>query len=550
MLSEAPAPWSRRWFERWSSEPLDAVVLAIGRTFTSTVRLLDITRLFTGARILVVWAIDPGSAFSAGAEDLVRGRGPVVPWDEVDQVECDLVITASENVEIDSIRAPIDVFGHGIGFHSMVPDSVSGGDRLSGVVPDRYLRTHDIAMIVSHQEQVDQLRATHPEAARHCVVLGDTTLDLLVASRHRRARYRRALGAGDRRLIVVTSTWAPRGVYGHSPDIFRRLLAELPYDEYRVAAILHPNLYFGGAGYLERMLADARDAGLIVIPREEGWHAALLAADLVIGDIGSVAMYAASADLPFMRGAVTERLMPGTPPEELARRTSLLSPDLPVREQIDAAITGHRPGRYRDIADRMFAHQGEAAEQVRGYLFKRLGLPVPENRALRYTAPEPRPEVREPQSFTVLTRLRSPRHVEVVRYPRAAQADGRPHPPPGYRSHSSTSEAESLVIEDASVVIDPERSARTDAAVWMRQRFADRPARMAAAVVDGGVLIGTRDGRRCLLIASPDADPGLLTAAAYELLRDGDLNTGPAAVTAGPATISFAVEEWPADRDG
>lgn len=79
------------------------------------------------------------------------------------------------------------------------------------------------------------------------------------------------------------------------PLILRRLTSELPIDEYRTAAVLHPNIWAGhGPGQVRLWLDRARRAGLALVDPLAGWRQALIAADLVIGDFGSVSYYAAT----------------------------------------------------------------------------------------------------------------------------------------------------------------------------------------------------------------------------------------------------------------
>jgi hypothetical protein len=84
------------------------------------------------------------------------------------------------------------------------------------------------------------------------------------------------------------------------------LLGALPSDEYRVALVLHPNVWsWYGEFQIESLWLDrARDAGLLLLPPDNGWKAALISADLVIGDQGSVTLYAAALDKPVRYSSV------------------------------------------------------------------------------------------------------------------------------------------------------------------------------------------------------------------------------------------------------
>ncbi|MCD0449696.1 hypothetical protein LO762_10910 [Actinocorallia sp. API 0066] len=535
----APRRWSREWFERWRSAPVSRVVLALARTTTSAIRLLDVLPVFEGTDVLVVFAFDGDSAFSGGAEAVVRAAGwPVVPWRELRHLDHDLVLTASENTDLRPARAPVVVLPHGIGFHKLVPDSGSAGHRISGLVPGRILGRREVSLVVSHAAQRDQVAALDERMGARCVVTGDPTLDRLAASLPYRGRYRARLGVGrEQRLVTVTSTWAPDGVYGANGALYRRLLAELPADEYRVAAVLHPNIpTFEGPARFAQLHGDALDSGLIQVPQDEGWHGAVVASDLVVGDHGSVGLYAVGLGIPFVLGSRGRSVVPGTPPDDLARLAPRLRPDLGLRAQVEEAIDDHKPDAHRLLAERMFAFRGEAADRLRAHLLDLLGLPVPERPALRHRVPDPHATVRGPFSHRVHSRRTGPRAVELVRYPLPA-AWTRRDPPPGYLDHACWSEDDpGLPPADGnfSVAVRTHPSSRPDVEAWMGDRFLSG-AVVAAAPTPEGCLVATRSGT-LLHTPLPHPEPSLLASAVYTLLRANTPLPGALTVHTGPHT--------------
>jgi hypothetical protein len=102
------------------------------------------------------------------------------------------------------------------------------------------------ALVLSHAEQLDRLADAVSEALPNAVVAGDPRFDRITASTGLRARYRATLGITEHeRLVVVSSTWSSRSLFGSWPDLFRQLLAELPVDRYRVAGVSHPHIWYG-----------------------------------------------------------------------------------------------------------------------------------------------------------------------------------------------------------------------------------------------------------------------------------------------------------------
>lgn len=533
-----------RWVERrrWRTLPTSRLVLAVARTPASTIRLLEALPIFYGSDVQVLFTVDPTSAYQDGVRDLLRGRAKFMPWSEIGSLGYDLALTASENVALEAITSPVVVLPHGIGFHKYVPDSRGAGVRISGVVPARYLRDDRVCMVVSHPEQEEQLRRSHPETRGHCVVAGDVVFDRLVASLPLRDHYRHALGVGPaQRLIVVTSTWGGDSLFGSRPELPQRLLGVLPADEYRVALILHPNVEsWHGPQRLDQQLAFADLSGLLRIPPHEGWHAALIAADLVIGDNGSVTLYGAALDRPSLLGAVAKSIVPGTPPGEMARTVARISPDLPLREQVEQAIATHRAGRFDALRDRMFARRGEAAGTLRDLVFARLGLPVPPAPPPVTAVPAPRPRTREVCSFRVLSRMDEDGRVEIERFPIPAAA---PREERGYVRHLCVREGEPIVsaLENASVIVRDRIAEPGEATAWIERTLAAYGAYLAVAAVGDCCLAGTRDGMSLRCVGAV-LDPSLVASAVYTLIRSGAVRDRTVTVVAGGAETRFALE--------
>lgn len=156
------------------------------------------------------------------------------------------------------------------------------------------------ALVLSHTEQLERLADAVSEALPNAVVAGDPRFDRTMASTGLRVRYRAAMGIAEHeRLVVVSSTWSSRSLFGSWPDLFRQLLAELPVARHRVAGVLHPHIWYGHSRLQVRLwLADCQRGGLLRVPPAEGWSAALIASDLVVGDHGAVTCYGAAIDKP------------------------------------------------------------------------------------------------------------------------------------------------------------------------------------------------------------------------------------------------------------
>jgi hypothetical protein len=251
------------------------------------------------------------------------------------------------------------------------------------------------ALALTHEAELDVLRGSCPEAVPVAVVAGDICYDRLVASVPLREHYRRALDIRPKqRLVAVTSTWQPESTLGRHPDLLDQLMNDLPCDEFRVAAILHPNIWsVHGAWQIRSWLADCLSAGLLLLPPEEGWRAALVASDLVVGDYGSVTRYAAAIGVPVMLAAFPEgNVRPGSVAHALYRRDRCLHPDRPLADQIRAGAAAALDHSWQDeLARRMTSRPGRAGAILRQTMYRLLDLPEPARAVPVSPVPLPKP---------------------------------------------------------------------------------------------------------------------------------------------------------------
>jgi hypothetical protein len=143
-----------------------------------------------------------------------------------------------------------------------------------------------------------------------------------------------------------------------------------------VAAVLHPHVWYGHSPHqIRSWLADCVRAGLILIPPLEGWRAALIAADIVVGDHGAVTCYAAALDKPVALAAFDEHeIVAGTAVSTMVNLAGKLDQDAPLLPQLERANT-HWPG----VRDLVSSRPGEAASLLRSLFYQRLELSEPDS---------------------------------------------------------------------------------------------------------------------------------------------------------------------------
>jgi hypothetical protein len=392
--------------------------------------------------------------------------------------------------------------------------------------------------VLSHTEQLARLLAACPEAVDSALVAGDPTHDRILAGLPWRERYRNHLETGRRKLVLVSSTWGPTSLLGAWPGFLVRLLAELPVDEYRVALALHPNVWHGhGTWQVRAWLAEAERAGLRVLPPRQGWQAALVAADHVIGDHGSVTFYGAAQGTHTMLAAFPHHEMAsGSPIAEFGRAATQLRADRPLLPQLLIDAADHTPDRFAPFTNQLNSVPGGSGQILRATFYQLLDLPEPAH-PVRVLPPDPPVPYRLawPRSAKtaplLATAVNEGPAVRVSRHPEALVRDGslalyRPHlvvredePDPRARDR-----ADLVVCEEG------------EATVWERMRAAlerNRQSALAAAPEQHTCLLLTRDGRRYRLTPQePLADPEVLASAFWRVRVNHDF---------APPALVFAV---------
>ncbi|WP_181442588.1 hypothetical protein [Streptomyces tateyamensis] len=385
---------------RWATRGRCACVLLVVHNVTSATRLLDVVPLFRDdLRVQLLATCTGSSPFQSGVAELLAEVGvPVLPWSQVPSVPVALAVSASLGGELHAIAGKLAVLSHGVGYNKTLAAPDTGhrtpdtGPPVFGLAPEWLL--HDgrpvaEAMVLSHPEQLDRLRAACPPAAPTAVLGGDPCFDRILAARQHRDRYRRALGMRPgQRLVLLNSTWNPNSLFGDGggedllPDLLPRLTEQLAVDEYRLAAVLHPNIWHGhGSGQVRLWLDRARRSGLTLVDPLHDWRQALIAADVVVGDFGSVTYYAAALGTPVLLGAAPlSALGADSPVAAFVRRAPRLDPLAPPGPQLDRVLAGHRP--LPEPAELTSSAPGKAAELLRALFYRLIGLPEPERAAL------------------------------------------------------------------------------------------------------------------------------------------------------------------------
>jgi hypothetical protein len=493
----------------WRTIPQVRTVLAVVHNVTAATRLFDILPLLaTDPRIHVVFTITESSAFDAGTADHLSDRGVIpIPWDEAMTGRFDLAIAASYGGDLHAIRAPLLTIPHGMGYNKYLTGKretgngkreTGNGKPVFGLSPEWLLhdgRVIPSVAVLSHHEQRERLRAVCPEAVPHTLVAGDICYDKLAASMSLRSSYRQAMNVSPRQLlVVVSSTWGPDSLLGRHFSLVRDLAVRLPVDEFRVVVALHPNIWSKHSRWQVReWMSDCARAGVLVTEDVDQWRASVVAADLVVGDHGSVPFYAAALGVPvLMPGSADDAVDSRSPIARLMAAVPGLTIDGDLPGTLRTAVAEHDPQRLSGITRLVSSEPGRAAVILREALYRLLDLPEPNAPADISTLPLPAAATATSSAHLVQVELDDEGAARLCRYP-ADRLRTDERVPRGWHLVVGGEEPWRRWLDLADVIVGP---LGTDPEWWIADTLTRLPGCVLAAapVSDARWMLGDRTG--------------------------------------------------------
>ncbi len=377
-------------------------------------------------------------------------------------------------------------------------------------------------LVLSHAEQVDRLRLACPEAVPHSAVVGDLCFDRLLASKPLRPAYRQAFGLPTgAKLVVISSTWGPDSLLGEAPQIARSVAGSLPVDEFRVILALHPNIWARHSRWqVLEWLASCRRHGVYVAEDVDEWCAAIVAADLVIGDQGSVPFYSTALGNPLLLAAAPSHTVdPESPIAGLLSVAPKLDLSADIPEQLRAALAGHDPARYGDITALTTSKPGQAAILLRREMYRLLRLPEPSDPAEVVTVPLPERSVAGPDSHQVRVAVAQAGAPCVSRFPAERIRAGSAAAERGAHLAVGVREPLRRWLETADILLG---ESGPDVDEWITGTLALLPGCILAAAPAGPRewLIGNQTGDRRTVTGTPTACR-VFVSVLYEWLSQG-----------------------------
>ncbi|WP_194904094.1 hypothetical protein [Catenulispora rubra] len=254
----------------------------------------------------------------------------------------------------------------------------------------------------------------------------------------------------------------------------------------------------------------------------------MIAADAVIGDHGSVTLYAAALGRPTALACFSwEEIAPDTPTAALTGAAAGFAAEKPVWPQVEALIEaaghGRVPEQAEALAARAFHHQGRSLDRISTIAYRLMDLPAPARGQEATAVPLPSRPESAPTSWYFQGDI-SNDEVAILRWPapwsQPAVGWGR------VRLMADVGDPNSRLVRAAAVLIYRAAGgsdARADAADNNREvDLAGFPAAYLRAVVSRGRMILTLRGRGTFEAITdhlpPDFDPCVIAAAAYAMV--------------------------------
>jgi hypothetical protein len=337
-------------------------VLVIIPSVVAGTRLLDLLPLLDSDFRVQVYFTQPDPCGST-ARFLTAVGALVIPWEMASQHEFDLVLAASFRY-VDRAPGPVLVLPHGASaLKSRQRVRAAGQDAqpMHGLDRQQLMRGGKVpaaAIVLSHDQELETLAESCPEALPVAVVAGDICLDRMRASLPFRDHYRRALGVRPGEpLVTISSTWTAESTFCRRPELYRELSRQA-----RVAAVLHPNIWAAHGEWQVRSWLAGCD--VIIIPPEEGWRATMIASDVVIGDFGSTTQYAAAVGARMLLATCPE-VRPGSLAHVLRQTVPTFTGDIAAAVPV--------PG----FADLVSSRLDRSGPILRATMYRLLGIPEP-----------------------------------------------------------------------------------------------------------------------------------------------------------------------------
>jgi hypothetical protein len=360
-------------------------------TLPCATRLLPIYEMLADCNPRMLWSFTvPPDDYNHGVATFLRNRGlKVLKWKRlVNELQLHFgVALAAAWGGLHKLQMPVIKMAHGARYEKKTPRRPGSGaetPRLRhGLGVESmvwHARTVASRVVVAHKDDIAALDPTVAGLIESARVMGDPIVDQIDGHLHLRERYREDLELEPgMKLIVVTSTAGRRCLWLDRPELLHRLVTELPAQQYRIVAILHPHLRHVYGTQLDIALRRLLARGLRLVPPDQDWMVPVIAADWVLGDHGSVLQYATRTPAVLLKsGFATDEIATGSARARLGEQVPALVWNQPIEPQLLAAARPEVVARYASAAQQLSSQPGRFAANLRREIHHLLGVAEPE----------------------------------------------------------------------------------------------------------------------------------------------------------------------------
>lgn len=312
-------------------------------------------------------------------------------WEKIERclpVEClrlgvaecrrfDLIVTADHGYEGLATRRNCPVLYTGHGMTGKVVEG-EGGDY--GYGPRAKLADGSprySAMLEASEKNRARVAARDPLLASALRVVGSLQDDALLTQVGQRTALRESLGySSDERVVLVQSTWGPHCLFRTVGEALLTEIASNPSTRFVLS--LHPHEYrpnTDGTPSWGQRLQALRMPNVDVRAPGQDWIPTLIAADFVLTDHTSLAIYAALAQKPTIWVPVPQGLVAeGTALARLRAIAPTWEPKQALEDALTRCARDYPHDEFEELAREINSCPGEAAGRVRGVVYELLGL--------------------------------------------------------------------------------------------------------------------------------------------------------------------------------
>lgn len=230
-------------------------------------------------------------------------------------------------------------------------------------------------MFIESSHYLKRLIAMNPALESKIAVVGNLMADVLVAQDRQRPKIRQDLAINDSaKVLVILSTWGKNSLIQRFGQLLLEKIESLS-TEFKLFCFVHPMNYHAQSNVdpaILEALSDAQRRGLIYrVPPRESFIPYLVAADIVFTDHGSLFLYYALLNRPYLFVPIEPQVLTaGSLLLDFYQAQAKYDPQLDLIDQLYQAENSFLIEKSKFLAERLVEPIGRARELFQAELSK------------------------------------------------------------------------------------------------------------------------------------------------------------------------------------